>query len=920
MARRDLNLDEEKRSYAGLWLLGAALLVVGSIWAILDDSFLRRPWKAYQRAFFRVEEDRARDSLRQEEEKLANDPAYVEAEKALAEANRQIESGESAKKLADAQDRLSAAKLDEYDADLKVRFVKSELEEAWYEYDHAIESGGDVEGARKRRDELAAERVELEARWAKTQQAVAAIDAEIGEIRAPAKSAEAKLKELAAERERIATRIDGMKSVVANLEVSRIPTIEQIVLPDFDLNNFEEPVARVDRCTSCHAAIAKPGFEDLENPMQTHPKLELFLGKHPPDKFGCTPCHEGQGVALNSVRQAHGNVQFWEHPLLLGDEQQARCLGCHVDVSLLEGADTLRRGEYLFEQLGCHGCHLVQGYDGLPQVGPNLRRVAAKVNPQWLVSWVKNPYDFRPRTRMPNFLFDDAQATAVAAYIWSSSKQDGEAWLAQHPDPGGIDPSDADLVARGKAVFDSVGCRACHAIEENEIATPLGAVKDWGPNLRRVGEKTNARFIYWWVKNPHDYSPKTFMPSLRLADDEARSVAAYLVSLSAGAPAEATVTAASLEDPQLVEQGKAIVRKYGCYACHAINGMDQESRIGVELSTFGGKVLEELYFGSRTEIPRNWNDWTYWKLKNPRIYATEHVEQLMPNFNLAEEDVIALRVWLKSRVERVPPEEWQDPQNDPRLTQVRDGRRVIEFHNCQGCHVIDDKGGYVRRLYEENPTLAPPILNGEGAKVQPQWLYGFLQDPARQPLRIWLKIRMPTFGFDGGETTRVVDYFTAAAELDDPYFFWDPAIDSTPQQIAAGKLLMSTEYFACFACHVRGNETPAGPPEQWAPNLAYARERLNPHWILAWIKDPQALMPGTKMPAFYEAGQAGPEDVFGGNTDEQIAAMRDYIMSLGWSGPGTQSAGTEKPAAAPAATSGVAADGRVAGGAAGGGS
>ena len=60
--------------------------------------------------------------------------------------------------------------------------------------------------------------------------------------------------------------------------------------------------------------------------------------------------------------------------------------------------------------------------------------------------------------------------------------------------------------------------------------------------------------------------------------------------------------------------------------------------------------------------------------------------------------------------------------------------------------------------------------------------------------------------------------------------------------------------------------------------LAYAHERLNPTWILAWIKDPQALMPGTKMPAFYPGG---PPDVFDGDEDKQVAAMRDYIMSLG---------------------------------------
>ena len=37
MARRDLNLDEEKRSYAGLWLLCAALLVAAIGVAVLQS-------------------------------------------------------------------------------------------------------------------------------------------------------------------------------------------------------------------------------------------------------------------------------------------------------------------------------------------------------------------------------------------------------------------------------------------------------------------------------------------------------------------------------------------------------------------------------------------------------------------------------------------------------------------------------------------------------------------------------------------------------------------------------------------------------------------------------------------------------------------------------------------------------------------
>jgi cytochrome c551/c552 len=51
-------------------------------------------------------------------------------------------------------------------------------------------------------------------------------------------------------------------------------------------------------------------------------------------------------------------------------------------VQHLEGAETIARGERLFEELGCHGCHLTEGYEdlakenGVSVIGPSLRRIA----------------------------------------------------------------------------------------------------------------------------------------------------------------------------------------------------------------------------------------------------------------------------------------------------------------------------------------------------------------------------------------------------------------------------------------------------------------------------------------------------------------------------------------------------------------
>ncbi len=62
-----------------------------------------------------------------------------------------------------------------------------------------------------------------------------------------------------------------------------------------------KPIARVDRCQSCHAAEDKKGFENAPEPFRTHSNFHQIIDQHPADKLGCTPCHEGQGAAVNSM-------------------------------------------------------------------------------------------------------------------------------------------------------------------------------------------------------------------------------------------------------------------------------------------------------------------------------------------------------------------------------------------------------------------------------------------------------------------------------------------------------------------------------------------------------------------------------------------------------------------------------------------
>ena len=874
MAVRGYDENEEKKSYGSVFLLGSSLLVVVTLWSFWDDNITRRPWKRYQTDFYRLDYRKAKAAYDEEDKKLQTDPAYRELAKKLAAEETSLNKGDLAKKLKALDREEIRANVRFTEVDQEVKFIKSELEEAWYEYDHAVQQGRNAKPYQETIRELDKEKAKLDPQLEAGRQKREQIKEEIKKLQAGIKEMETRLAKMTAERDKWLRVMENATIKLGPLSIYKIPKIRQVVLDEFDRNNFDEPVARVDRCQTCHMAVNRPGFENEPQPFRTHSRREVLLADntHPPDRFACTPCHEGQGAAVNSVQQAHGEVPYWEFPLLRGVKAQSSCASCHLDMQKLQDAPLLAQGQRLFEQIGCTGCHLVKGYEDIPKIGPSLRQISAKVDPSWMVRWVQDPHNYRAQTRMPNFSFKEDEAVAIAAFLWSASKEEGEKWLEGHSAPAGFREGDKDLAAKGKNLVESIGCRGCHGFADGEVTTVLGKEKEIIPNLKNIAAKVNPRWTYHWVKNPRDFSPATRMPSLRLTDAEAQAITGYLMTLGNKSEAIAGLQE-RLEDPKNVKRGESLVRKYGCFGCHDIQGMEKESRIGVELTTFGSKTLEELFFGNHTDIRHTWDDWTYNKLKTPRTYATERVEQVMPQFNLADEDIKTLRILLAGFRDRKVPSRYIADRSQ-RVFQVVEGRRLMHQYNCIGCHEIESRGGFIRKYYE-NPALAPPPLNGEGEKVQSHWLFGFLKEPV--PLRPWFSVRMPTFSFSDPEANLLVGFFNGLSKVEIPYAYFDDR--KVPKEhLAAARILFSKDFFNCLSCHQQGDKKPEGPPEGWAPDLNLARSRLNPNWIIRWLQDPQKVQPGTKMPSFFPGG---PDNILGGKDEKQIEALRDYIVTLG---------------------------------------
>ncbi len=140
--------------------------------------------------------------------------------------------------------------------------------------------------------------------------------------------------------------------------------------------NYLISLNKADRCLSCHIGVENPLMAKAELPFKQH--SGKYLENHPVDKFGCTICHYGQGRATNK-KEAHGEGRdtYWDYPIIPTKYIQSACAICH-DYQMLkeEGADLVVKGEMLFREKGCKGCHKLNGTGG--DLGKALDGIGSK--------------------------------------------------------------------------------------------------------------------------------------------------------------------------------------------------------------------------------------------------------------------------------------------------------------------------------------------------------------------------------------------------------------------------------------------------------------------------------------------------------------------------------------------------------------
>jgi len=922
-------------------------LFLSVIWMVWDD--FDREWKNTQRQFARLEYQVTQAQLQTaaggvNKTKLAQLQAGVQTQQQSVNTNK-AKVDEIQQKLKDIDTRLFKATVD-------FQTTKATYDQDRYLFEAARARGETgLEKDQKRVDELARQMVELNAEVEKITAEKTAAQTELGKYTGQLATLQKQIEEMHAEESRLNKRLgviapSALKDYFRNAPLLDFmaPTlkVQQVILPNImdDVNFIRVP--KMDRCTTCHLAIDKKGYEKYPQPFTTHPNLDQYVGSaspHPIDKTGCTVCHEGSGQSVSfrdaqhtpstEEKKVEWEKKFhweephqWDFPMLPAKMTEASCAKCHKQNIYVPKAEQLNVAYATYERAGCYACHKTKGFDtNIRKPGPILTRIDSKLTQDWVKTWIRNPRAVKPTTWMPRFFYNsnnsgpedaprnEAEINAIVAYLFANSEK--HEFAVKTPPRG-----DAK---NGEKIVKEIGCQGCHVVGEGK-RDEIGPRRTFGQPLENIGNKTSYEWIYNWVRDPKHYSPDTYMPNLRLTDAQVADVATYLSGLK-GASGDAAKANADqkvvdevlldylknvmfVEDaktqlakwsPQQkqVELGQRAISRYGCFSCHDIKGFEKAQSIGTDLSEEGTKLVTRLDFAFVEDIPHTSKlGWFRTKLHDPRIFDKGRILQpldklRMPNFDFSEVEIQRLVTAIMSFQREIQPPAAM-PARSARYDYQVNGRTMVHRRNCVGCHIIEGDGGDFLKLVAD-PSLGPPMLTPEGARVQPDWLYAFLRGPIT--IRPWLNVRMPTFGLDDANLNGIIGYFGAVSNTIGPFQTHElKAANSSGD--AVGKALF--ELLKCQQCHVLGEIPKDQPTSNLAPDLRMAPERLNPDWIIAWLKNPATILPGTRMPSFWPDYPKSFYPQLGGDAEAQIRAIRDHLLTF--RGGPSPKAGTAKNA------------------------
>lgn len=377
----------------------------------------------------------------------------------------------------------------------------------------------------------------------------------------------------------------------------------------------------------------------VPSPYASHPRLDLFVGSLSPHKMadvGCTICHDGQGSSTSFKWASHSpdnpfqaaewaqkygwfENHHWIFPMYPNRFSESLCLKCHHDVTELQPSEKfpdppapkLVEGFQLIQDVGCFGCHEINGYDGPNRrVGPDLR--------------TEPNYTGAAEALLTIEGLDDQQKTWAKDLVLEPSNENARHQLRDSLKNAEKLPGDPSTTKKLVALLD-------------DVESP-GKLRKVGPSLRHVASKVDYDFLYSWIRKPSDFRPNTKMPQFfgmydhlgkdglkdaeRYEPVEIRSAVEYLLGKSQ--PFQFAKHPESVSEAASAERGK-VAFEVRCLACHQHADFPAGKMTqGPDLTRLAAKLARK----QNPDGPK----WLYSWLENPSNY---HPRTLMPNMQLA---------------------------------------------------------------------------------------------------------------------------------------------------------------------------------------------------------------------------------------------------------------------------------------------
>ena len=398
---------------------------------------------------------------------------------------------------------------------------------------------------------------------------------------------------------------------------------------------------------------------------------------------------------------------------------------------------------------------------------PNLAGAGERFEATWLQQWIANPQALRNHVTMPRVSAKcgPQEIADIAAYVMSL-KSETATDPVEVPSTTNAE-NDGDLVEAGLALYEDLGCIACHHFESPDHPDPYGRT-----SLRFAQAKYRPAAMEAYLCAPHaDYAWRR-MPDFQLTPEEANGLAAYVRSRSQALLAVETTL---IGDPR---RGETACEKRGCRACHAVEATNQTSPAEQ-------RPLFEL--GS---------------LSTGCLAADTVRRASAPEFVWTEVERAALAAILET-----------DGTALTLDSPTEAAQRAVARLQCVNCHRLDgDPPTWPAVLGDEgeqgHPPESLPPLTWTGEKLQAAWIRQLLAGELPARTRPWKKSRMPAFPVYADSLSQGLAAQHGMSDEADLHQSIDPALASL------GKRLTEKEHgFHCLQCHGLAGQPPEAPFE-----------------------------------------------------------------------------------------------------------